>query len=235
MQHEESVGAEPTVTTPEAAGIHPRDTERRIFEAAIEVFARKGRDGARMQEIADAAGMNRALLHYYFRSKQQLYEDVFAHGFQQFVSSFGHSLEEGSFWHTLRVFVDRYIDYVHDHQDMARLMVNECISEGSLLGQYLAAAAESGAPTPGSRMEDRIEEAVAAGDIRPVDPKHTLLTILSACLFPFVALPTVEAMHPQAREDFKGFLEVRKQHVYELLRSSLAPERAATLLAEDEP
>ena len=48
----------------------PQETEQRIFEAALTVFSRKGRDGARMQEIADLAGINRALLHYYFRTKQ---------------------------------------------------------------------------------------------------------------------------------------------------------------------
>ena len=63
-------------------------TEERIFEAARKVFARKGRDGARMQEIADEAGINRALLHYYFRSKQGLFEAVFAHMFEQYMRSF---------------------------------------------------------------------------------------------------------------------------------------------------
>ncbi|NNE47360.1 MAG: helix-turn-helix transcriptional regulator, partial [Rhodothermales bacterium] len=52
------------------------DTEQQILEAALNVFSRKGRDGARMQEIADLAGINKALLHYYFRSKNGLYERV---------------------------------------------------------------------------------------------------------------------------------------------------------------
>ena len=73
--------------SPEAPG-----TEQKIFEAALEVFASKGRDGARMQEIADHAGINRPLLHYYFRSKSQLYEAVFAHGFKQFISSLSQSV-----------------------------------------------------------------------------------------------------------------------------------------------
>lgn len=205
------------------------DTERKIFDAALEVFARKGRDGARMQEIADAAGINRALLHYYFRSKQQLYETVFEHGFRQFVGSFAQVLAaEPSFEDALRTFVHGYIDYVHDHQQMARLMVNECISEGSLLGEYLARAFERPGGSPGKVMEERIRAAVAAGEIRDVDPKHTLLTILSACLFFFVALPTVRYILPQANDDFDGFLEARKTHVVDLLLGGLRPR-------EDEP
>ncbi|MCC7466595.1 MAG: TetR/AcrR family transcriptional regulator, partial [Saprospiraceae bacterium] len=58
-------------TNPEA-----ESTEQRIFEAAHEVFTQKGMDGAKMQEIADKAGINKALLHYYYRSKEKLYEAV---------------------------------------------------------------------------------------------------------------------------------------------------------------
>ena len=81
-------------------------TEQRIFNAALEVFSRKGKDGARMQEIADCAGINRALLHYYFRSKSKLYEAVFAHGFEQFIGGLSQSLRsERSFERSLRTFV----------------------------------------------------------------------------------------------------------------------------------
>ena len=52
------------------------NTEEQIFDAALTIFSRKGKDGARMQEIAEEAGMNKALLHYYFRSKDRLYEAV---------------------------------------------------------------------------------------------------------------------------------------------------------------
>lgn len=59
-------------------------TERKILEAAKRVFGRKGLDGARMQEIADEAGLNKALLHYYFRSKDNLFRAVFREVFQSF-------------------------------------------------------------------------------------------------------------------------------------------------------
>ena len=52
-------------------------TEEKIFEAATDVFVEKGLDGARMQDIADHAGINKALLHYYFRTKDKLFNAVF--------------------------------------------------------------------------------------------------------------------------------------------------------------
>jgi AcrR family transcriptional regulator len=55
----------------------PENTEERILDAAKKVFMQKGSAGARMQDIADAAGINKALLHYYFRSKEKLFEVIF--------------------------------------------------------------------------------------------------------------------------------------------------------------
>lgn len=212
----------------EGAGRHGEGTEGRIFDAAVEVFARKGRDGARMQEIADHAEINRTLLHYYFRSKGQLYEAVFAHGFRQFLTGLSQSLRaESSFEDTLRTFVHGYMDYIRNHQDMARLMLNECLCEGSILERYMTAAMEDPDGFPGLMMQDRIRAAIEAGEIRPVDPEHTMLTIVSACLFPFVALPTVRLFHPEVEEDLDRFVEHRKRHVVDLLLGGLRPEEPA--------
>ena len=54
-----------------------KQTEEKIFEAATEVFEEKGMDGARMQDIANHAGINKSLLHYYFRTKDHLFNAVF--------------------------------------------------------------------------------------------------------------------------------------------------------------
>ncbi len=224
-------GAVPAAGGSDATGAPPEaeasGTEQRIFDAALEVFARKGRDGARMQEIADHAEINRALLHYYFRSKSQLYEAVFAHGFKQFISGLSQSLRaEQSFEDALRTFVHGYMDYIHGHQDMARLMLNECLCGGPILETYLSAAMTKRDEFPGLMMEDRIRASSAAGEIRDVDPEHTMLTIVSACLFPFVAVPTVRLFHPEVVEDFDAFVEARKQHVVDLLLRGLQPDAA---------
>lgn len=203
-------------------------TAEQIFAAAIHVFARKGRDGARMREIADHADINRALLHYYFRTKGELYEAVFAHGFHQFMSGFAQALRsEQTFAEALRTFVHGYIDYVHEHQDMARLMLNECLCEGSILQEHLTAAMEDSDGFPGHLMEERLRAAMDAGEVRQVDPKHTMLTLVSACLFSFVATPTVRIFHPQVEEDFDGFVEARKRHIVDLLLNGLRPAREA--------
>src|SRR6476469_7850542 len=64
---------------------HDVDTERRILDAARKVFIREGTAGARMQEIAREAGVNQALLHYYFRTKEQLAQAAFARAASKFM------------------------------------------------------------------------------------------------------------------------------------------------------
>jgi TetR/AcrR family transcriptional regulator len=197
------------------------DTEARIFDAALRVFARKGKDGARLQEIADEAGIHRPLLHYYFRTKQQLYEAVAERMFNQFLATFDAPAEGGRFEHTLRAFITHYVDSVREHPHAAMWMVAENMAGNPVLGELLTRAfATEGSPQ--RSMVEAIEGAIASGEIRPVDPRQLLLTVVSACIFFFVTLPTVKMMNPLAAEDFDAFVEQRKRHVFEVVYYGVA-------------
>ncbi len=89
-------------------------TERQILEAAKKVFGRKGMDGARMQEIADEAGLNKALLHYYFRNKERLFQEVIREVFSSFFPRIMTvmSLEGMAFEEKIRTFVNEYLDLI---------------------------------------------------------------------------------------------------------------------------
>ena len=150
------------------------DTETRIFEAALKVFARKGKDGARLQEIADEAGIHRPLLHYYFRTKQQLYEAVAERLFTDFLLSFDAPAEGGRFADTLKAFIDHYIDSVREHRHAAMWMVAENMAGSPILGEMLARAfATEGSPQ--RAMVEAVEQAVESGEIRPVDPRQHIV------------------------------------------------------------
>ena len=75
-----------------------KQTEEKIFEAATDVFIEKGMDGARMQEIADRAGINKALLHYYYRSKEKLFDAVFTIIAKQMLKRFAPVFDENLRW-----------------------------------------------------------------------------------------------------------------------------------------
>ncbi len=200
------------------------ETEERIFEAALHVFARKGKDGARMQEIADAAGINKAMLHYYFRSKDKLYEAVFAFVFRRFMLSIGEAIRDAAtFEQTLHAFIDGYIESIKDNLDVVRLMVNENLSGGHVMGGRLKEAMMSMELAPPRLFVEKLTAAIAGGEVRPVDPKQTLLSVISCCLFFFITLPTVCIMNPEAEQNLEAFIEHRKAHIFDLVYCGLKP------------
>lgn len=204
------------------------DTEERIFEAALKVFARKGRDGARMQEIADEAQINKAMLHYYFRSKQRLYAQVFQHVYRRLNQAFFESVEqagEESFVAALESFVDHYIRFIADNTDVLHLMVNEFLAGGEVIRAHMKEMMPRG-DTPPQRFAALIARGIEGGEIAPVDPRHLVVTVVSLCLFPFVALPMVSTLIPTAAEDLDAFLEERKRHILAVLRHGIEAPRA---------
>jgi TetR/AcrR family transcriptional regulator len=212
--------------TNQAEGAGERSTEDRIFEAAVRVFARKGRDGARMQEIADEAAINKAMLHYYFRSKDRLYAQVFQYVFHRFERAFFEAVEqagESSFRLALATFIDRYIDFVGHHTDILRLMVNEFLSGGEVVKGEIRKLIEATGEAPPQRFARMIVRAIERGEIAPVDPRHLLVTVISGCLFPLVALPMVSTLIPEAVTDYESFLLDRRRNLLEVVLRGLEP------------
>ena len=110
-------------------------TEERILEAAKKVFIRKGMYGARMQEIADEAGINKALLHYYFRSKNKLFEAIFQEAFHEFVpNAFGILKSDMPFEEKIRLFVSNYIDLISTNPFLPIFIINEINQNPDRLG-----------------------------------------------------------------------------------------------------
>ena len=85
-----------------------QDTESKILDSAKEVFIQNGLDGARMQQIADKAGINKSLLHYYYRTKEKLFESVLKFAFKQFLPNPMEFLSSDlPLFDKIRIFVDR--------------------------------------------------------------------------------------------------------------------------------
>ena len=205
------------------------DTEEKILEAALQVFSMKGKDGARMHEIADRAGINKALLHYYFRSKDRLYDRVFEYVIVKLVRSFGSQLRDApDFAEVVRVFVSRYIDFAHNNLAVVRLMIGEHLAGGHRATERIKTMMASD-DAPLRVFIDRMEEAAARGEIRPVDPHQTLVTVVSSCVFFFVVFSTVEALVPMAADNKQRFIEQRKDHLAEFVWRSLRPEPSTSI------
>lgn len=198
------------------------ETEERIFRAALQVFAAKGKSGARMQEIADMAGINKSMLHYYFRSKEKLYEAVFEYVFKRFEMLQSNLEHAKSYKDTLRAFINGFIDAHHQNPAIIRLMANENLAGGATMGRIISRK-ENDVSAPSILIRETIK-AVERGEIRPVDPHHMLVTILSSCVFFMIWMPTIHLKVPGARENWDAFVEARKKHVFEMIYYGISGE-----------
>ena len=204
------------------------ETEQDILAAALHVFAQKGMDGARMQEIADRAGVNKALLHYYFRNKAGLYDAVFGYVLRKFLKVFASAVEaESDFPAVLRGFIEAYTDFVARNPDSGRLILNDLLAGAPVLRPRLRAAVAADPQTPPAVFAASMRRAQASGTLREVDPIQTLLTAVSSCVFFFAISPIVEEVFPERLEHRAIFLARRKEHVFDVLMNGLLPRGAA--------
>lgn len=161
-----------------------------ILQAAIVEFAREGEAGARTEAIARAAGVNKALLHYYFSTKEALYGAVLEEVFQGFAASNLANLEgpgtagERLLRHFLMHF-DRLANYPHLTGLLLHEMVRSRVGKSTQVPQIIRAAF---APVH-LRFIGVFQEGVATGELRDLDPESALISLMGAILFYFVSEP----------------------------------------------
>ncbi len=200
----------------------PNDsTEQKIFDAAHEVFVQKGMDGAKMQEIADRAGINKALLHYYYRSKEKLYEMVARAIIGRAVSVIREFLEtEYPLEEKIRRFVGFYVELIARNPYIPIFVISEMNKHPD---RFIDNILPKEIPKPDVFLR-QVEAEVAAGRIRPVKPQHLLVNMVSLCIFPFVAKPMLRIVIGMNSQEMRVFLDERKEEVRSFIMASLRPE-----------
>lgn len=196
-------------------------TRDRIFKAASEVFEEKGYYGARMQEIADRAGINKALLHYYFATKEQLFMAVFRvllkKMFEKIISIFA---EETSFREKIRRFLDEHIEFLIKNPNLPIFLLNE-VSRNPALADGLKETVQY------SQLRDLIYEKHAKElkgyGIKKNDMPQLMITIVSMSVFPCAARDMLTLMMPQMDDNkkFNAFMRERKDFAADFIITAL--------------
>lgn len=194
------------------------NTEIKIVEAATRVFVKKGFDGARMQEIADEAGINKALINYYFRTKQKLFESVFTSVFEDIASNVSRVLEASkNLEEMLENFVDVYFTHLSEKPYIPDFVIHELNRNPDLIVKLIK--------TKGIDREKLVSIIVKEGDrkdLRPFDPVQIIINVLSMSIFPFVASPLIKGFIFEGDEEmFHEFLSKRKIHIIEFVKSAI--------------
>jgi AcrR family transcriptional regulator len=151
------------------ASVPSPEARDRLLRAAEQLFAEKGYAATAVHEITDAAGVNRALLYYYFEDKHSLYAEVIGQGNAQFEAMLEQALSSpGSYADRLAAFVRGHLELIWTRSEMARI-VHRCLLDGYHEEFGLPARFERGI----GRLEAFFRDGMAAGEFRPLDPAIT--------------------------------------------------------------
>lgn len=196
-------------------------TARRILAAAELHFAAEGMAGARTEEIASAARANKAMLYYYFGNKKRLHRAVLENLFRQLNSAYALPHEELSPRERLRALVIGYFDFLATHPNYPRLVQRESMeSTGNfawIVRQYLRPFH--------NQLVRTIQAGIEAGEIRPVNPDHTALSILGMTTSYFAAAPIFSEIMGHNLL-LPGAVEARKRALLDFLDHGLKCEGA---------
>ena len=193
--------------------------EEKILQTAEELFMENGFDATSTTDIAKRVGCNQALIHYYFRTKENLFQQIFTNKFQ-LILKFIHTEEEGKmdFWHALTQLIDNYFDMLSHHRKlpfflMTELVMNEerrqtmrmnIVTNMEYLNYYAA-------------WDRLVKEEVAKGNIRPIETMDLTLNVISLVVFTFLSLPLYSDMFLQNPNEINGYLERRKEEIKTLI------------------
>ena len=204
------------------------DTEQRILDAAHVVFVRTGTAGARMQEIAREAGVNSALLHYYFRSKDRLAEAVFHRAAAQLMPAVvGVLVSDRSLPDKVRAIVEIELDRLSRTPYLPAYIISELAHHPERITQLVSALTGARPDALGRKLlrivGDQIDEAVRAGRMRPIAPEQFMVNLLSLCIFPFAARPMIGALMGLDDKAFARFIRERRETLPDFFLNALRP------------
>jgi TetR/AcrR family transcriptional regulator len=166
----------------------PRNSRAALLSAAERLFADRGIAGARTQEIAAAAGVNKALLHYYFDSKEKLYWAVLEHLFAQLTASLTHAFDSRATpRQALYRFLTAYLEFLQTHPSYPRLIQREVMSRGPFLRRVVARYFR---PLY-RRLAQFLRAGIRQGVFRPVDVHQTAISLIGISVFYFAAGPVL--------------------------------------------
>lgn len=196
-------------------------TEQLIKDKAKELFFQKGQLNATTQEIADEAGVNRALIHYYFNSREQMLETILEETIQEKRNKIRDMLSSDL---TLREKVARYIDVVVDYGLKYPYLDNFIISETAHNPQKLREHCERNKSKTTDLIRKQLEAEIEQGTMLPISVEHFMVNLSSLCNYPLLAKPVLQAIHGMTDAAYQKFLKQRKQIIYMTIFREEMPE-----------
>ncbi len=194
------------------------NTEQQILNAAKNVFQTKGMDGARMQEIADTAGINKAMLHYYYRSKQLLFEAVFKNAFSLLAPQLNAILNDDSTVEDkVKNFTSNYISFIIKHPYLPNFIIQELNRNQDFIFKL-----KDNKDFPNlEKFKKQVDGEVNKGIIKPISGEQLFINIMALNIFPFIAKPLIMAFANADNKAYMQLMEDRKTEVANFIINSI--------------
>jgi TetR/AcrR family transcriptional regulator len=191
-------------------------TEKAIIEAAGKVFTRKGFAAARMDDIAKEAGMNRALLHYYFRSKEKMFDLIFDLRVREFFSGLGLIISsEKNLEEKIRAIVEHEITILSAHPDLPIFILQELTQNPQRFFEHASALQK--------KFAVDVKQQIKKKKIKNIDASQLLMNIMSMSIYPFIAKPILKTILETDEAGFYKIMQKRKTEVTEFILSAIKP------------
>lgn len=196
-----------------------KDTEEKILLVALKIFREKGFNGAKTQEIADEAGINKALLHYYFTSKAVLFEKVFLLSLDEVFSALGEHLNSDEpLVEKVPKLVTSYLDFIGKNVNLFVFVISEVWQNQEFTEKFVKVAMSK------INFENYLtsfKREVAAGTINDLHPLQFLINLVSLCVFPFLASPLIKNIFTNIDLAPESFFTMQEEFVINTALSML--------------
>jgi AcrR family transcriptional regulator len=199
------------------------ETEDRIVVSAERLFYQKGKAGTSMQDIADDAGINRTLLNYYFRSKDQLFEAVFRKALGSFVPNLAALMRTDlPFQEYVPAMVEKIIDTMLENPQIPIFVLQELSSNPERMPQMIKEMGIDPALAIEKMQADQTVPAVAG-----LDPRQIILNLISLCIFPFAAKPVVlDILFQGDNEAYVSAMKERKVLLPQIIKQLISQNQS---------
>ncbi len=201
-----------------------QNVEKKIIDAARELFYEKGFTGVTVRHIASKADVNLALLHYYFRTKDKIFEIVFKDAFALLFTKLNKALSADiTLFEKIKLIVESYISTAMKYPRLASFIMHEMSVNKDIVWKIINLQADKRDVNKNySMFFQEITEAGQTGLIKPIDSKILFVDIMSLSLFPFIAdVFMTHFLYSEKKSEFNKMMKDRIEHVSELIISSL--------------
>lgn len=200
----------------------PQSTEEKILAAATKEFMQKGFDSARTTAIAKEAGVTHAMLHYYFRSKENLFEKIIDAKMSSIGELMLQSISQSNLplFERIRTAINRHLDFVSENPELPHFFIREVYSHPERI-RKIGEALQVNATVLIAELQKDIDDAAERGECRRVNAEMLLLDIVSLNIFSFLAKPVLEVVLNDLLSDNKRFIEQRKIENFETIKRKL--------------